>query len=120
MPAASFGLAPSASRPAFDQRRRSERRACHDRILLRGHGGELSATLTDLSAGGFGFLTGALTVLKPGESLLLLHPQLGEVACVLRWAAHPRYGAEFQAGSRALRRILAFHDSLPRSPGDLL
>lgn len=88
-------------------------------VKMRGPGGDYPARLIDLSAQGLGLRIDSLTPLRPGTRLLLVHPELGEVPCVLRWSIHPRYGAEFQAGSRALGRIRALYDSLPPAPGDM-
>ena len=118
MPAETPGVE-SAIRPGFEPRRRSERRACDLDVVVRTGNGDLPARLFDVSAGGFGLRIATLMALKPGARLLVIHPRLGEVACVLRWAMHPRYGAECLAGSHAQSRVHAFYDSLPRAPGEI-
>ncbi|PZF76269.1 hypothetical protein DK847_13815 [Aestuariivirga litoralis] len=120
MPAEPPRAVPSASHPALDQRRRSERRACSLAVSLRGGSGTYLARLTDLSADGIGMRIDTLAPLKPGTSLTLTHPELGEVPCLLRWSMHPRYGAEFQATTRVLARIRAYYDSLPPGPGEII
>ncbi|MCX7351218.1 MAG: PilZ domain-containing protein [Alphaproteobacteria bacterium] len=120
MPAEAFGVMHSATHPARDQRRRSARRACSLDVTVRTGDGDYSATLNELSAGGMGLRIGALMALKPGTQLLIAHPQLGEVPCVLRWAMHPRYGAEFQASSQTLARALALYDTLPPAPDEII
>ena len=118
MSAETFGVE-SVIRPAFDQRRRSERRRCDLPVVVRTGGGDLPATLIDVSAGGFGLRMATLALLRPGTKLLVVHPRLGEVSCVLRWSMHPRYGAEFTAGLHMLARVHAFYDALPRAPGEI-
>ena len=104
--------------PALDQRRRWERRPCALTVTVRFVSGEHSARLLDLSAGGAGIRIETLVALKPGTRFVLVHPALGEVPCILRWALHPRYGAEFLPDSRAWARIGALYDSLPPAPGE--
>lgn len=118
MPAQIFGVE-SVTRPAFDQRRRSERRRCDLDVVVRAGAGDLSARLLDVSADGFGLRIATLMALKPGARLLVIHPRLGEVPCALRWAMHPRYGAEFTAGRHARGRVHAFYDSLPPAAGEI-
>jgi hypothetical protein len=118
MPAETPGVE-STIRPGFDHRRRSERRACDLDVVVRTGSGELPARLLDVSAGGLGLHIATLMALKPGARLLVIHPRFGEVPCVLRWAMHPRYGAECLAGSHAQGRVHAFYDALPRGPGEI-
>lgn len=120
MPAEPPRVVPSASHPALDQRRRSERRACSLAVTLRTGDGDYLARLLDLSAEGVGLRINTLSPLKAGTRLTLAHPELGEVPCVLRWCTHPRYGAEFEAAGRGLTRIRAVYDSLPPGPGDII
>ncbi|MCA3555215.1 PilZ domain-containing protein [Aestuariivirga sp.] len=108
------------SHPALDQRRRSGRRACSLAVTVRTGGGDYLARLLDLSADGIALRIDALAPLRVGARLILIHPELCEVACVLRWSMHPRYGAEFQATDRALARIRAFYDSLPPGLGEII
>lgn len=119
MPADSSCALPAAVRPALDRRRRSERRACALRVTLRTSDGDVSATLRDLSAEGIGFRAETIMALRPGMRFTLVHPQLGEAPCILRWATHPLYGAEFPAGHQPLARVHAVYDGLPPAPGDL-
>ena len=116
MPAKPPGAVHQAPPPPPDKRRGWERRACALAVSMRTPGGDYAARLIDFSPGGIGVRIDALTPLRLGTRLLLVHPALGEVPCVLRWSTHPRYGAEFQAGSHALARIRALYDSLPPVP----
>lgn len=101
----------------LDQRRRSERRSCRLRVALLARHGTFHALLDDISAGGIGFTTDRLLALRPGDRLVLSLGELGDAACVVRWAAHPRYGAEFDPGSKLPAGIKTFYDSLGTSPG---
>lgn len=116
MPAEALRLALSP----FDQRRRSERRPCALSVTVRSVTGEHPARLLDLSSGGAGIRIETLLKLGPGSWVVLCHPALGEVPCILRWAMHPRYGAEFRADSRTRSRIGALYDSLPPARDDTL
>ncbi|MEI7599606.1 MAG: PilZ domain-containing protein [Aestuariivirga sp.] len=116
MPADAMRVAPSP----LDQRRRSERRPCPLAVTVRCNAGDHPARLIDLSSGGAGIRIDTLVALKPGTRFFLIHPALGEVPCILRWAMHPRYGAEFQMGNYTLSRIGALYDSLPPGPGDII
>lgn len=116
MPANAMRVVPSS----FDLRRRSERRSCPLAVTVRSSAGEHLARLIDLSSGGAGLRIDTLVAMKPGSRFILIHPALGEVPCILRWAMHPRYGAEFQTGSYTLSRIGALYDSLPPAPGEIL
>jgi len=118
MPAESTGVE-NAIRPAVDLRRRSVRRVCNLDVVVRIDGGDIAARLLDISESGLGLSIASLMALKPGVRLLIIHPRLGEVPCLLRWAMHPRYGAECLAGRHALGRVHAFYDSLPRAPGEI-
>ena len=120
MPAEPMRALPQAARTALDQRRRSARRACGFTVKLRIDGKDCSATLLDLSAEGAGLRTDALLPLRAGMRLMLIHPQLGEVPGVLRWAMRPRYGVEFEATYHALAGVRAVYDSLSRAPGDII
>ena len=120
MPAKFTDAARTALLPSLSQRRRSERRICSDVARVRMAGGEYAARLVDISTGGIGLTIEAFLPLRPGTDVVVIHPQLGEVACQLRWSMHPRYGADFRAGSHALSRVMAFYDSLPRNPGELM
>lgn len=104
----------------LDQRRRSERRPCPLAVTVRSSAGDHLARLIDLSSGGAGIRIDTLVALKPGTRFILIHPALGEVPCILRWAMHPRYGAEFQIGSQTVARIGALYDSLPPGIGEIL
>ena len=115
MPAESIRV-DSLTSHAVHQRRRSERRNCDLEVVVRANGGDLPARLIDVSAGGLGLRIGSLVALRPGTRLIIAHHLLGEIACVLRWSMHPRYGAEFRAGRHALARVEAFYDALPRAP----
>ena len=119
MPAQTFGSVRPAIRSALDQRRRSERRTCNIAVTIRTGGGDFAARLLDLSAGGFGARIETLLPLRPGAQLMLIHPQLGQVPCQLRWAIHPRYGAEFHAGEQARARIETLYDGLAPGPGEI-
>ena len=114
------GLQHARRAPALDQRRRSERRACDLRVVVRLASGEVAARLVNISAGGIGAEIETLVPLRPSTQFLLVHPRLGEIPCVLRWAMHPRYGAEYLAARQSLERISAFYDALPPAPGQLL
>lgn len=120
MPAEPLGLEHSRHSPQPGQRRRSERRACDLRIAVRIGSGEVGGRLLNVSAGGIGAEIDTLVPLKPGTQFHIAHPQLGDIACVVRWAMHPRYGAEYQAPRQALERISAFYDTLPPAPGQIL
>lgn len=119
MPAVTSGTAGSASGSALSQRRRGERRFCDIAVTIRTGGGDFAGRILDLSAGGFGIRIDTLLPLRPGARLLLIHPELGHVPCQLRWAIHPRYGAEFSPGHPANARINALYDSLPPAPGEI-
>lgn len=116
MPADSSRPLRAINHPAFDQRRRSERRACALTAVIDTGRGAASARITDLSACGIGFVLDTVLALRPGERMLMRHDQLGSVPCVIRWVMHPRYGAEFDAGGKLLAQINAFYDSLPHHP----
>lgn len=117
MPAQTFGLEP-VKRPAFDQRRRSERRLCNLDVVVRADGAEFPAFILDISDGGFGLRIATLMTLKPGARLLVIHPEFGEVPCALRWTMPPRYGAEFTGRRSARDRVHAFYDGLPPAAGE--
>lgn len=102
----------------LDQRRHSERRGCRLRVGIVTRHGTFHALLNDLSAGGIGFTVDRLLALRPGERLVMSHHDLGEVACVVRWSAHPRYGAEFETGSKLPAGIRAFYDTLGPAPDE--
>lgn len=116
MPADAMRVVPTPN----NLRRRSERRACPLAVIVRSTAGDHPARLLDLSSGGAGMRIDTLVPLKPGTRFILIHPALGEVPCILRWAMHPRYGAEFQTGRQTLSRIGALYDSLPPAPGEIL
>ena len=99
-------------------RDRAERRACRLEIVLETAHGSSRAVLRNLSAGGIGFTTDTLLFLNLGDPLLACHGLIGRVACVVRWAIHPNYGAEFTAAPAARASALAFYDSLAQSPGN--
>lgn len=119
MPAPTFGVDRAITGSALDQRRRSERRACRLRVAIRTPKGDFHVRLDNISAGGVGFTADPVIALRPGEKLLLSDERLGSVACVVRWAAHPRYGAEFEVVGKPLARVNAFYDSLAPAPGEL-
>lgn len=102
----------------LDQRRLSERRRCHLHVRLITRHGTMQARLLDLSTGGFGFTLDIPLVLRPGDVLVLSHADLGEVPATLRWSAHPRYGASFVPGARALTGLRAFYDRLGPIAGE--
>ena len=68
MPAETFGVE-TAMQPAFDRRRRSERRGCTLDVTVRTSGGDLAARLLDVSAGGFGLTIATIMALKPGARI---------------------------------------------------
>lgn len=119
MPAAFFGVEQSTIRPALDQRRRSERRSCRLDVTLRTPGGDCHALLLDISAGGVGIRLDTLMRLRPGMTVSLVAPLLGQVTCVVRWAMPPLYGAEFTAAGHALTGVRRFYDSLPPAHGEM-
>lgn len=102
----------------LDQRRRSERRRCRLDVGLIVPRGTVQALLENISAGGIGFTVDRFVALRPGERVILSHHDLGEVCCVVRWSAHPRYGAEFEAGGKLPAALKAFYDALGPAPGE--
>ncbi len=118
MPAESTGVE-TAIRPAIDLRRRSARRVCNLDVVVRTDGGDLAARLLDISEGGLGLSIAGFMAPKPGARLLVIHPRLGEIPCLLRWVMHPRYGVECLTGHPALGRVHALYDSLPRAAGEI-
>lgn len=117
MPAESMGAESLIHRSPLIQQRRSERRACRLSVSVHAAHRDFHIRLENLSAGGIGFTLDTVLALKLGERLVLSDERLGNVACVVRWAAHPRYGAEFEAAGAALDRVHALYDSLAPAPG---
>jgi hypothetical protein len=115
MPAETSRAPPRAPGSAPDLRRRSERRACSLAVVLHMAGRDCSATLTDLSPEGAGLQIDTNLALRPGMRLVLMHPRLGGVPGVLRWAMHPRYGIEFETSHHALARLRTLYESLSPS-----
>ncbi len=97
----------------FDQRRRTDRRACSLDAMITTRHGEVRAQVHNISAGGIGFSIDPIISLKPGDAFTLRHEKLGDVACVVRWSMQSRHGAEFAAAGAALASVHAFYDTLP-------
>ncbi|MFN4141257.1 PilZ domain-containing protein [Aestuariivirga sp.] len=112
-----FGATRLKTAPTFDLRPRLERRTCDLAARIATVHGEAHARILNISAGGIGFTTDPVLMLKPGEAFIIRHDRLGDVRCQLRWALHPRYGAEFDAAGKASGAVHAFYDSLPPEPG---
>lgn len=118
MPAASNGPPHHLTDGLRLQRLRAERRQCSLAIAIETPHGKAGATLRNISAGGIGFETDPILLLRPGDHVLASHPAIGRIACVVRWAIHPRYGAEFIGSQLGRSTALAFYDSLPPAPGE--
>lgn len=118
MPADSPDPTRTDIRSTPDGRRRAERRACSLPVMVGTPDGEFRARLTDVSENGVAFRSDSVVVLRPGQRLRVSHPQFGEVACIVRWATPPRYGAEITASGTALAHFKAFHDMLVPDTGD--
>jgi len=116
MPAESNGPQHRAAPGARMQHLRAERRACNLDISVETEHGHARATLRNISAGGIGFTT--ILRLRPGERLQASHSLIGRLACIVRWAIHPRYGAEFTQSLQAGATAFAFYDSLPPRAGE--
>lgn len=117
MTLASRGSSPVQTPQVLDQRRRSERRACNLHATIVTRHGEIRGRIDNLSAGGAGISTDPVVSLWPGESFLLRSEQLGEIPCIVRWATHPRFGAEFAVTGQALAAAFQVYDQL-RSSAD--
>jgi len=110
-----FGVERFQTTHSHDHRHRLERRTCSlDAGLATAHG-EARARIINISAGGIGFTADPVLGLRPGERITVRHANLGELRCTVRWALHPRYGAEFEQAARESGAMRRFYDSL--SPG---
>jgi hypothetical protein len=116
MPAESNGPQYRATSGTQLQRLRAERRACNLDISIETPHGNAAAKVGNISAGGIGFTT--FLRLRPGEQLQVSSPMIGRLTCVVRWAAHPRYGAEFTHSPQVGSTAFAFYDSLPPTSGE--
>lgn len=96
---------------AIDHRQR-DRRDCNLKAVIITAHGEWGARIINISAGGAGFTIDPMLALKPGERITLRQDVLGEARCVVRWTAHPRYGAEFDPPGRTPPGARALYDSL--------
>jgi hypothetical protein len=92
--------------------RRRERRECNLWAVITTLHGETGARLLNISAGGVGFAIDPVLGLKPGERIMLRQQLLGEVRCIVRWAMHPRYGAEFEPEGRTPPGACTLYDSV--------
>jgi hypothetical protein len=99
---------------------RSARRDCCLDVNLETPQGSTRAMLRNISAGGIGFTLDSFMFLKPGDQLFASHALLGRLACCVRWAIHPRYGAEFTGSAQTRSSAIAFYDTLVPSPGEAL
>ena len=117
MALAQSGLNIRDPQQAYDQRRRTERRACNLQAVIVTRHGEISGRIYNLSAGGAGISIDPVVSLRPGESFVLRHDVLGEIPCIVRWAVHPRFGAEFTVAGAALASVHAVYDRLSADPG---
>ncbi|WP_421695387.1 PilZ domain-containing protein [Aestuariivirga sp.] len=106
--------------PAPLMRRRSERRSCDLAVRLITGNGVGRARLRDISAEGAGFAADIILALRPGDKLTIEHDQLGSIPGIVRWAAPPRYGVEFQSGGQPMTRLNTYLDALRPPPGEAL
>ena len=120
MPAESIRAEQSTARSALDPRRRSERRPCRLDVTIRTPVGDYSAQLVDLSEGGAGIRLDPIIRLRPGTPVSIIASRLGDIACILRWAIPPHYGAEFTAASKDHPLVRAFYDALAPAPAAAL
>ncbi len=96
--------------------RRQERRECDLGCSITTSHGEARIRLINISPGGIGFTADPVLAFRPADQFTLRHTKLGDLRCVVRWALHPRYGAEFDAAGKTSQTVRQFYDSLPPGP----
>lgn len=117
MPAESIRVEQSTARSALDPRRRSARRPCRLDVTIRTPVGDCKAQLVDLSEGGAGIHLDPIIRLRPGTPISIIASKLGDIACIVRWANPPHYGAEFTAAGMDHILLRSFYDALAPAPG---
>ena len=55
--------------------------------------GDIRGKIVNISNGGLGFVLQSAVRLSPGDRVLVSCENVRSIACVIRWTAHPRYGA---------------------------
>lgn len=91
---------------------RAERRPCSVRGRLETRDGVVDCTIINASSGGYGFLLDPVFRVRTAEPVTVTTQEAGTQACIVRWCAHPRYGAEF-VHKPISRRYLDWFASLP-------
>jgi hypothetical protein len=112
-----FGVDRFKTVASHDFKSRAERRICRlpARMAADGHDGH--CVIQNISEGGLGLCTDSIVRLRNGQRLILSCKELGDLACTVRWCAHPRYGAEFDTIGKTSQAVRDFYDSLPASGG---
>ena len=100
------------------EKRRFERRGCTSTGALSAKGREFPCTIVNISDGGGGIIVNAASRLSIGDHVVVKTPEIGEVACEVRWAAHPRYGLQLATSASVPDAYRRFFESL--SPEALL
>lgn len=91
---------------------RQGRRPCHIHAQLSTANRDGHCVVENLSQGGAAISTSSILKLRPGEQILLSSRELGTCAATIRWAAHPRYGIEFDSQGKASEVLKRTYDLL--------
>jgi hypothetical protein len=112
-----FGIDRIKSVESYDHRPRGERRSCRIMARLAVDNRDGHCVIQNISEGGAGVLTDPIVMLRTGQRILITSDELGSLVCFVRWAAHPRYGVEFDSHGRKSQAVRDVYDSLQPNPG---
>lgn len=107
-----FGVDRFKSVVSHDHKSRAERRACHVWARVTVGGRDAQCVVQNISEGGAGLSLDSIIRLSTGQRVLLSLKELGDLPCIVRWAAPPRYGVEFDGLGRQSQAVRDFYDQL--------
>ena len=102
----------SSSPDHVAEKRRHDRRECASTGALKAETGEAACTVVNVSEDGGGIIINAASRLAIDQQVTVTTPDVGELVCKVRWAAHPRYGLQLAERQGVPPQFRAFLSSL--------